>query len=93
MAKPFYRQIVVEYNEVERRKEAYGEKERIAIPFRIISWRKDGEESPLVWKEIQCPQKTFFGINGYYGTLGLGVQFYNRTTKKMHKDPPKSVNL
>ena len=93
MVKPFYRQVVVEYDEVVEHDRAWGTRTINPVKHRIISWRKDTEDSPLGWKEITCPQNTFYGIKGYYNTLGVPVLFYNRNRKEMEKSIPKSKNL
>jgi len=93
MVKPIYRQIVVEYDMVLEEDRAWGKRTLVPIKHRIISWRKEGEDTPLKWKEINCPQNSFHGIKGYYNTLGVPVLFYNRNRKQMEKTLPTSVNL
>lgn len=93
MAKPVYRQIVVEYDEVMEHDKTWGHRKLVPVKNRIISWRKEKEDTPLGWKEIKCPQNTFYGIKGYYETLGVPVLFYNRNRKEMEKSIPKSKNL
>ncbi len=71
------RSIVIEYEE--KNKDGF-------VLTRIISWTsKNGNTK---WKELNCPQKSFHGMRGYYRTLGLDVQFYNRTTKTFHRNLP-----
>jgi len=76
------RSIVIEY--AERKKHGFSQTELVFN--RIISWTfKDGKTN---WKELNCPQKSFHGMRGYYRTLGLDVQFYNRTTNSFHRNLP-----
>tara|TARA_B100000902_G_scaffold387641_1_gene432052 strand:- start:674 stop:955 length:282 start_codon:yes stop_codon:yes gene_type:complete len=93
MAQPVYRQIVVEYDEVMEYDKTWGKRKLVPVKNRIISWRKETEDSSLAWKEIKCPQQTFHGIKGYYNTLGVPVIFYNRNRNQMEKSLPTSVNL
>ena len=86
------RRIVVEYNMIQSTDRIRNERRLNPEVKRIISW-KGGTNQPTQWKELQCPQKSFYGIKGYYGTLGLPVLFYNVDKKTWHKDLPKSVNL
>ena len=76
------RSIVIEYDE----KLSFDSLERKAIFNRIISWTS--QEGKTHWKQLKCPQNTFHGMRGYYRTLGLDVQFYNRTTNKFHRNLP-----
>ena len=85
------RRIVVEYDMKEKRDKVRGERRLNPEVKRIISWRK--EDGVMKWKQLKCPQNTFYGIKGYYGTLGLSVLFYNRNRKRMEKTLPTSVNL
>jgi|TARA_R110000824_G_scaffold196955_11_gene380239 hypothetical protein len=81
------RQIVIEYNVVKKHDATWDKTTIKNIPYRIISWTRT-DDGKLAWKELKCPQTTFYGIQGYYRTLGLPVIFYNRDTKKMHKNLP-----
>ena len=82
MGKVRVRSIVIEY--AEQRKDGFSQTEPIFN--RIISWTlKDGKTN---WKELTCPQQSFHGMRGYYRTLGLDVQFYNRTTNQFHRHAP-----
>ena len=91
MARDNSRRIVVEYDMKEKRDKVRGERRLNPEVKRIISWRK--EDGVMKWKQLKCPQNTFYGIKGYYGTLGLPVLFYNLTKNQWHKGLPKSVNL
>ena len=76
------RSIVIEYDE----KAQFGSMQNSVAFNRIISWTsKDGKTD---WKELNCPQQSFHGMRGYYRTLGLDVQFFNRTTSQFHRHPP-----
>jgi len=86
------RRIVVEYTMKERRDRIRGNRSLHPEPKRIISWSQ-GSATSSRWKEVKCPQNTFFGIKGYYNTLGIPVLFYNVDKKEWHNDLPKSVNL
>ena len=80
------RQIVVEYDIKRIPNPQSGSLQLKPILKRIVSWtNKNGKMS---WKEISCPQKTFFGINGYYETLRVPVVFYNRSSKQWMEHPP-----
>lgn len=86
MGKGIVRRIVIEYDEVKNRNVAMGRSSIDPVFKRIISWlHKDGE---MTWKEIKCPQKSFYGMKGYYNTLGVSVLFYNRTKNEWHKNLP-----
>lgn len=86
MGKGIVRRIVVEYDVVKERDIKMGRSETKSLIKRIISWK--GEHGKMTWKEIKCPQNTFYGIKGYYNTLGVSVLFYNRTKNKWHKNLP-----
>jgi len=86
MGRDKLRSIVIEYDEVIQHNRAYGIKQRKAVFKRIISWTSKGGNTE--WKIVKCPQNSFYGMKGYYGTLGLDVQFYNRTTNKFHRNLP-----
>jgi len=86
MGKGIVRRIVVEYDVVKERDIKMGRSSTKSVFKRIISWR--GEGGKMTWKEVKCPQNTFYGIKGYYNTLGVSVLFYNRTTNKWHKNLP-----
>ena len=86
MGKGIVRRIVIEYDEVKNRNVAMGRSSIDPVFKRIISWLPmDGE---MTWKEIKCPQKSFYGMKGYYNTLGVSVLFYNRTKNEWHKNLP-----
>ena len=86
-------QVVIEYN-MEIIKDATWSNNTRAVPklYRIISWKrsKDGQ---LHWKQINCPQKDFQSMKGYYNTLSVPVVFYNRDKGTMENSVPISVNL
>ncbi len=86
------RRIVVEYTMNEKRDRIRGDRSLHPQPKRIISWTQ-GKDNRMDWKVITCPQNTFYGIKGYYNTLGIPVLFYNVGKNQWHKDLPKSVNL
>ena len=86
MGKGKVRSIVIEYDSFEERNVAMGRTVKKNTIRRIISWpSKNGKTN---WKELKCPQNSFHGVSGYYRTLGLDVQFYNRTTKTFHRNLP-----
>jgi len=82
MGKGIVRSIVIEY--AEESKDGFSPTRPVFN--RIISWTsKNGKTK---WKELNCPQQSFHGMRGYYRTLGLDVQFYNRTTNNFHRNLP-----
>jgi|TARA_B100001996_G_scaffold105470_1_gene79367 hypothetical protein len=86
------RRIVVEYTQKLTRDKIRGERRLVPELDRIISWRKE-PDGRLVWKEVKCPQNSWYGIKGYYGTLGLPVLFYNKDKNRWHKNLPETMNL
>ena len=87
-----YRRIVVEYT-MEQMNDENRTYPRIEPKLRrIVSWRKLSD-TPLEWKILNCPQKTLYGVKGYYNTLGLPVEFYNVSQNEWHSQLPQSVNL
>jgi len=91
MGRDNLRRIVVEYTMNLKHDRMTSERRLNPEVKRIISWRK--EDGEMKWKQLQCPQKSFYGIKGYYGTLGMQVLFYNVDKNDWHKNLPKSVNL
>lgn len=86
MGKGIVRRIVIEYDVVVHHNDVMAKSMKKPVFKRIISWvSKDGK---MTWKEIKCPQNSFYGMKGYYNTLGVSVLFYNRTTNEWHKNLP-----
>ena len=68
------RRIVIEYDVVVRHNDVMAKSMKQPVFKRIISWvNQDGK---MTWKEIKCPQKSFYGMKGHwefqsYFTIGL----------------------